>query len=56
MFVFDAVDTYGETRFKREIFPMKCLLEGLDELNGNQVHSGQRQQIYAAKRTAGNAA
>ena len=41
-FVFDAVDTYGETRFKREIFPMKCLLEGLDELNGTDLINSNR--------------
>ena len=33
-FVFDVSDTHGETRYRRLIYPMKRLLEGLEELNG----------------------
>ncbi len=40
---FDSADTYGEKRFNRPILPLKCLLEGLDELNGtNLIQSGRR--------------
>ncbi len=41
-FVFDANDTHGETRFKRHILPMKCVLEGLDELNGTELADSSR--------------
>ncbi|MCM1297296.1 MAG: hypothetical protein NC311_17280, partial [Muribaculaceae bacterium] len=36
-FVFDLNDTHGETRYQRQILPMKHLLVGLDELNGENV-------------------
>lgn len=32
-YAFDANDTHGEKRYQRLIYPMKRLLEGLDELN-----------------------
>ncbi len=41
-FVFDANDTYGETRYIRHVLPMKCLLEGLDELNGTELATSNR--------------
>lgn len=41
-FVFDANDTYGETRYVRPVLPMKCLIEGLDELNGTELANSNR--------------
>ena len=41
-FVFDAVDTHGEERYQRPIFPLKRLLIGLDELNGTSLYGDLR--------------
>lgn len=41
-FVFDANDTHGDNRYSRPILPMKCLLGGLDELNGTDIKSDDR--------------
>ena len=41
-FVFDAVDTHGEERYQRPIFPLKRLLIGLDELNGTSLYDDLR--------------
>lgn len=45
-FVFDAADTHGDTRYQRDILPMKHLLVGLDELNGTNVESGEQSDYY----------
>ena len=36
-YVFDVSDTHGSTRYQRLIYPMRRLLEGLDELNGTDT-------------------
>ena len=41
-FMFDAVDTHGEERYQRPIFPLKRLLIGLDELNGTALYDDLR--------------
>ena len=41
-FVFDAADTHGEERYQRPIFPLKCMLIGLDELNGTALYDDLR--------------
>lgn len=41
-FVFDADDTNGETRYQRLFYPLKRMLEGLDELNGTSLQSDGR--------------
>lgn len=41
-FVFDANDTNGETRYKRLIYPIKRLLQGLDALNGTKMDADLR--------------
>lgn len=41
-YVFDANDTYGETRYKRFVYPIKRLLQGLDVLNGTDKYSDLR--------------
>ncbi len=39
LFVFDSVDTYGDGIFRRSTYPLKRLLEGLDELNNSTYQS-----------------
>lgn len=41
-YVFDATDTHGEKRYQRLIYPMKRLLEGLDELNDTHLAEEDR--------------
>lgn len=41
-YVFDANDTHGDTRYKRLVYPIKRLLQGLDELNGTDKYSDLR--------------
>ena len=41
-FVFDANDTHGDNRYSRPIIPMKCLLSGLDEMNGTEITDDER--------------
>lgn len=41
-FVFDANDTHGEERYKRLVYPIKRLLQGLDELNGSEMDADLR--------------
>lgn len=41
-FVFDANDTHGEERYKRLVYPIKRLLQGLDALNGTEMDSDLR--------------
>ncbi|MCH5165087.1 MAG: DUF3849 domain-containing protein [Clostridiales bacterium] len=35
-FVFDATDTHGEERYKRLVYPISRMLQGLDALNGTE--------------------
>lgn len=47
--VFDANDTHGDTRYKRLIYPMKRLLNGLDVLNGTELSEdlrGDYRKVY----------
>lgn len=41
-FVFDANDTNGEERYKRLVYPIKRLLDGLDALNGTEMDADLR--------------
>ncbi len=41
-FVFDANDTHGEERYKRLVYPIKRLLQGLDALNGTEMDADLR--------------
>ena len=41
-FVFDANDTHGEERYKRLVYPIKRLLDGLDALNGTGMATDLR--------------
>ena len=41
-FVFDAQDTNGDVRYQRLFYPLKRMLEGLDELNGTSLQSDGR--------------
>ncbi len=41
-YVFDANDTHGDTKYKRLVYPIKRLLQGLDALNGTDKHSDLR--------------
>lgn len=41
-FVFDANDTNGEERYKRLVYPIKRLLNGLDILNGTEMDADLR--------------
>ena len=41
-FVFDANDTNGEERYKRLVYPIKRLLNGLDALNGTEMDADLR--------------
>lgn len=41
-FVFDANDTHGEERYKRLVYPIKRLLDGLDALNGTEMDADLR--------------
>lgn len=41
-FVFDANDTHGEERYKRLVYPIKRLLDGLDALNGSKMDADLR--------------
>ena len=41
-FVFDANDTNGEERYKRLVYPIKRLLDGLDALNGSEMDADLR--------------
>ena len=41
-FVFDANDTHGEERYKRLVYPIKRMLQGLDALNGTEMDSDLR--------------
>ena len=41
-FVFDANDTHGEERYKRLVYPIKRLLDGLDTLNGSEMDADLR--------------
>ena len=41
-FVFDANDTHGEERYKRLVYPIKRLLQGLDVLNGTEMDADLR--------------
>lgn len=41
-FVFDANDTHGEERYKRLVYPIKRLLQGLDALNGTEKNADLR--------------
>ena len=41
-FVFDANDTYGDTRYQRPILPLKHILIGLDEINGTSLYEDER--------------
>lgn len=45
--VFDVNDTYGDGRYRRLIYPMKRLLEGLDELNGIQTSESDFKDDYS---------
>ena len=38
-YVFDVSDTYGKEYFRRDIFPVKQILKGFEELNGEEVYS-----------------
>ena len=41
-FVFDANDTHGDTRYQRLFYPMKRMLQGIDELNGSDLADDER--------------
>ncbi len=36
-YVFDVADTHGENRYRRNIYPIKKILDGLDLLNGTEI-------------------
>ena len=36
-YVFDVSDTYGKEYFRRDILPLKHILKGFEELNGEEV-------------------
>ncbi len=64
-FVFDAQDTNGDARYQRLFYPLKRMLEGLDELNGTslqgdgrsdyrKIHRGVQTYLREQSRLTGN--